>query len=44
MRYLIGIDNGGTFSMAAVFTEDGEQLSAASVPSVTFAPDRKSVV
>ena len=38
MRYLIGIDNGGTFSKAAVFTEDGEQLSAASVPSVTFAP------
>ena len=38
MRYLIGIDNGGTFSKAAVFTEDGRQISAASVPSVTYAP------
>lgn len=38
MRYLIGIDNGGTFSKAAVFREDGTQMSVASVPSVTFAP------
>lgn len=38
MRYLIGIDNGGTFSKAAVFDEKGRQISVASVPSVTFAP------
>ena len=38
MRYLVGIDNGGTFSKAAVFDETGVQISVASVPSVTFAP------
>ena len=29
-RYLVGIDNGGTMSKAAVFTEDGRELAAAS--------------
>lgn len=38
MRYLVGIDNGGTFSKAAVFDEDGRQISVASVPTVTITP------
>ena len=38
MRYLLGIDNGGTFSKAAVFDEDGKQISVASVPTVTLTP------
>jgi len=38
MRYLIGIDNGGTFSKAAVFDEDGRQLAAASVPTQQILP------
>lgn len=38
MRYLVGIDNGGTFSKAGIFDEDGNQISVCSVPSVTFAP------
>jgi L-xylulokinase len=29
MRYLLGIDNGGTFSKAAIFDETGRQLAAA---------------
>lgn len=29
-RYLVGIDNGGTMSKAAVFTEDGRELAMAS--------------
>ena len=29
-RYLVGVDNGGTMSKAAVFTEDGRELAAAS--------------
>ena len=29
-RYLVGIDNGGTMSKAAVFTEEGRELAAAS--------------
>jgi len=28
-RYLIGIDNGGTMSKAAVFSSDGRELAAA---------------
>lgn len=27
MKYLMGIDNGGTFSKAALFDEDGKQIS-----------------
>lgn len=38
MKYLIGLDNGGTFSKAAVFDEDGRQLAVASVPTVTLTP------
>lgn len=38
MKYLVGIDNGGTFSKAAVFDENGKQLSVASAGTVTIAP------
>ncbi len=38
MRYLVGIDNGGTFSKAAIFDENGKQISVASVPTVTLTP------
>ena len=38
MRYLVGIDNGGTFSKAAVFDEDGRQMAVASEPTVTITP------
>ena len=38
MRYLMGIDNGGTFSKAAIFDENGKQISVASVPTVTITP------
>jgi len=38
MRYLLGIDNGGTFSKAAIFDENGTQISVASVPTVTLTP------
>ena len=38
MKYLMGIDNGGTFSKAAIFDEKGQQISVASVPTVTITP------
>ncbi len=38
MKYLMGIDNGGTFSKAALFDEDGNQIAVASVPTVTITP------
>ena len=38
MKYLVGIDNGGTFSKAAVFDEYGKQLSCVSVPVQTITP------
>ncbi|MCI6139615.1 MULTISPECIES: FGGY-family carbohydrate kinase [Clostridium] len=38
MRYLIGIDNGGTFSKAAIFDEEGNQIAVSSVPTVTITP------
>ena len=38
MKYLMGIDNGGTFSKAAIFDENGMQISVASVPTVTITP------
>lgn len=38
MKYLMGIDNGGTFSKAAIFDEDGRQIAKASVPTVTITP------
>ena len=38
MRYLMGIDNGGTFSKAAIFDEDGNQISVASAPTKPITP------
>ena len=38
MRYLMGIDNGGTFSKAALFDENGVQIAVDSVPTVTITP------
>ena len=38
MRYLIGIDNGGTFSKAALFDENGTQLSVGSMATETLTP------
>jgi L-xylulokinase len=38
MRYLVGIDNGGTFSKAAVFDEEGTQISVANVSTKTITP------
>ena len=41
MRYFMGIDNGGTFSKAALFDENGNQIAVASifVPVITPSPD-----
>lgn len=38
MKYLVGIDNGGTFSKAALFDTEGRQIAVASVPTVTITP------
>lgn len=38
MKYLVGIDNGGIFSKAAIFDEGGQQMAVASVPTVTITP------
>lgn len=38
MRYLVGIDNGGTFSKAAIFDEDGKQIAVARVSMTTITP------
>lgn len=38
MKYLMGIDNGGTFSKVAIFDENGRQISVASVPTNTITP------
>jgi L-xylulokinase len=38
MRYLMGIDNGGTYSKAAIFDENGTQISVASLPTTMIAP------
>ncbi|MCD8106130.1 MAG: carbohydrate kinase [Lachnospiraceae bacterium] len=38
MKYLLGIDNGGTFSKAALFDEDGRQIAKTSVPTQTLTP------
>jgi len=38
LHYLMGIDNGGTFSKAAIFDEEGSQISVASLPTVTITP------
>ena len=39
MRYLMGIDNGGTFSKAAIFREDGVQIASKSASVSLFTPD-----
>ncbi|MGL6167585.1 MAG: FGGY-family carbohydrate kinase [Fusobacteriaceae bacterium] len=39
MKYLLGIDNGGTFSKAAIFDENGIQMSVASMPTITLMPN-----
>jgi L-xylulokinase len=38
LKYLLGIDNGGTFSKAALFDENGNQISVSSVPTITITP------
>ncbi len=38
MKYLMGIDNGGTFSKAAIFDEEGHQIAVASEPTITITP------
>ena len=38
MKYLVGIDNGGTFSKAAIFDTEGNQISVSSTPTVTVTP------
>ncbi len=38
MKYLLGIDNGGTFSKAGIFDELGNQVAVASVGTVTLTP------
>ena len=36
--YLIGVDNGGTMTKAAVFTADGRELAVASRPVQVLTP------
>lgn len=38
MRYLMGVDNGGTFSKAAIFSETGEQIASASERTEVLIP------
>ena len=38
MKYLVGIDNGGTFSKTALFDEKRKQLASATVPTQTLTP------
>ena len=38
MKYLMGIDNGGTFSKAALFDENGVQISVSSMPTRLITP------
>ena len=38
MKYLLGIDNGGTFAKAALFDEDGHQIASAGLPTNTITP------
>lgn len=38
MRYLMGLDNGGTFSKAAIFREDGVQIASKSAAVSLFTP------
>lgn len=38
MRYLMGVDNGGTFSKAAIFDEVGRQIASASATVPLYTP------
>ncbi len=38
MKYLMGIDNGGTFSKAAIFDTEGTQIAVASLPTRVLTP------
>lgn len=38
MRYYIGLDNGGTMTKAAIFTQKGEQIGSASMPTASITP------
>lgn len=38
MKYLLGIDNGGTFSKAALFDEDGHQLASTGIATKLITP------
>jgi len=38
MKYLMGVDNGGTFAKAALFSEDGRQVSVANFPTKIVMP------
>lgn len=38
MKYLMGIDNGGTFCKAAIFDETGNQIAASSSPTSAITP------
>ena len=38
MNYLMGIDNGGTFSKAAIFDTEGSQIAVASLPTWVLTP------
>lgn len=38
MKYLMGIDNGGTFSKAAIFDENGNQIAVASQKTEIYIP------
>ncbi len=38
MKYLMGIDNGGTFAKAAIFDENGKQICSAGVPVENLTP------
>lgn len=38
MKYLLGIDNGGTFSKAALFDEDGHQLASTGIATRLITP------
>lgn len=38
MRYLMGIDSGGTFSKVAIFDEYGTQMSSVSIPTKMITP------
>jgi L-xylulokinase len=38
IKYLVGIDNGGTFSKAAIFDEFGKQIAMMSIPTTVIIP------